>query len=138
MTIEQKAKAYEDALKRAKAVIKVAQNQKEVYGCITTIFPELKESNDEKVIKALIRFHKSTIDIDDIKLEDYFEGYEDALTLFKEQFIDTLEVKDVDINKEISQFINVNFKKATIGHKLNLRRVAKHFFKLGLKVKKGE
>jgi hypothetical protein len=27
-------------------------------------------------------------------LEDYFEGYEDALTLFKEQFLNTLEVKD--------------------------------------------
>lgn len=29
-------------------------------------------------------------------LEDYFEGYEDALTLFKEQFLNTLEVKEVD------------------------------------------
>jgi len=27
-------------------------------------------------------------------LEDYFEGYEDALVLFKEQFLDNLEVKD--------------------------------------------
>lgn len=27
-------------------------------------------------------------------LEDYFEGYEDALVLFKEKFLDTLEVKD--------------------------------------------
>ena len=61
---------YKDALKRAEAVIKIAQNQKEVYGCITTIFPELKESEDEKVRKALIRFHKSTIDVDGIKGED--------------------------------------------------------------------
>ena len=28
-------------------------------------------------------------------LEDYFEGYEDALVLLKEQFLDTLEVKEV-------------------------------------------
>lgn len=48
-------------------------------------------------------------------------------------FIDTLEVKEVDINKEISQFIDSNFEKATIGHKLSLRRTAKHFFELGLK-----
>lgn len=47
--------------------------------------------------------------------------------------IDTLEVKEVDLNKEISQFIDANFEKATIGHKLSLRRVAKHFFELGLK-----
>ena len=49
-------------------------------------------------------------------------------------FIDTLEVKEVDINKEISRFIDANFEKATIGHKLSLRCTAKHFFKLGLKV----
>lgn len=49
-------------------------------------------------------------------------------------FVDTLEVKKVDINKEISQFIDTNFEKATIGHKLSLRRVAKHFFELGLSV----
>ena len=48
-------------------------------------------------------------------------------------FIDTLEVKEVDINKEISQFIDANFEKATIGHKLSLRRIAKHFFELGFK-----
>lgn len=29
-------------------------------------------------------------------LEEYFEGYEDALVLFKEKFIDTLEVKEID------------------------------------------
>ena len=49
-------------------------------------------------------------------------------------FIDTLEVKEVDINKEISQFIDANFEKAKIGHKLSLRRTAKHFFELGLSV----
>lgn len=49
--------------------------------------------------------------------------------------LDNLEVKEVDINKEISQFIDTNFEKATIGHKLSLRRVAKHFFELGLKAK---
>ena len=47
---------------------------------------------------------------------------------------DTLEVKEVDINKEISQFIDANFENATIGHKLSLRRVAKHFFELGVSV----
>lgn len=32
--------------------------------------PELKESEDERIRKALIRFHKSTIDIDGIKGAD--------------------------------------------------------------------
>lgn len=31
-------------------------------------------------------------------LEDYFEGYEDALTLFKEQFLNTLEVKEIGVD----------------------------------------
>ena len=49
-------------------------------------------------------------------------------------FLDT-QVKEVDINKEISQFIDANFEKATIGYKLNLRHVAEYFFKLGLRCK---
>lgn len=34
---------------------------------LETLIPELAESNDERIRKALIRFHKSTIDIDGIK-----------------------------------------------------------------------
>jgi len=63
----------------------------------------------------------------------YRDGNNGALYALKGK-LDTLEVKEVDINKEISQFIDANFEKATIGHKLSLRRVAKHFFDLGLKV----
>ena len=37
---------------------------------LETIIPELKESEDEKIRKALVRFHKSTIDIDGIKGAD--------------------------------------------------------------------
>lgn len=59
LTIEQKAKVYDEAIKRAEAVIKVAQNQKEVYGCITTIFPELKELEEEQIMEDAVR---ATID----------------------------------------------------------------------------
>ena len=68
-------------------------------------------------------------------LEDYFEGYEDALALFKQQFLDTLEVKDVDLEKEYEEFvvddpIFGNFiTNDTMGMKL-----AKHFFELGVRV----
>ena len=37
---------------------------------LETLIPELKESEDEKIRKALVRFHKSTIDIDGIKGAD--------------------------------------------------------------------
>ena len=57
-------------------------------------------------------------------LEDYFEGYEDALVLLKEQFLDTLEVKDVDLEKELRDFVVGNIDDCNI-------EVAKHFFELG-------
>lgn len=37
---------------------------------LENIFPELMESESERIRKALIRFHKSTIDVDGIKGED--------------------------------------------------------------------
>lgn len=53
-------------------------------------------------------------------------------------FLNTLETKEVDINKEISLFIDTYFEKAKIGHKLSLKRTAKYFYELGLKAQKGE
>ncbi|MGM9686542.1 MAG: hypothetical protein ACI3YI_10025 [Bacteroidaceae bacterium] len=38
-------------------------------------------------------------------LEEYFEGYEDALVLFKEKFLNTLEVKDVNLDKEARNYL---------------------------------
>lgn len=53
LTIEQKAKAYDKAFERAKAMIKVAANQDEAIGFANTIFPELCESEDEKIRKCI-------------------------------------------------------------------------------------
>lgn len=39
-------------------------------------------------------------------LEDYFEGYEDALALFKQQYLDTLETKEVNLKEEIKNRID--------------------------------
>lgn len=52
-------KAYNEAIKRAKAIIDVAEKEEEVYKSAITIFPELRESEDEKIRKALISFLKS-------------------------------------------------------------------------------
>ena len=53
MTEKEKAKAYDDAIERAKS-----------YGNIIAeeIFPELKESDDEKIKKAIIEFFESEDD----------------------------------------------------------------------------
>lgn len=45
-------KAYKEAIKRAKAMIEVAEKE-EVYKSAITIFPELQESKDEKIRKVI-------------------------------------------------------------------------------------
>ena len=63
-------KKYKAALERAKSAIKECGNNLGRIKMIESIFPELKESEDERIRKALIRFHKSSIDIDGIKGDD--------------------------------------------------------------------
>ena len=64
---------------------------------------------------------------------DYYQGKVDALndTLY---FIDTLEVKEVDLEKELDSMITLELK----FHKAlpSLFDVAKHFFELALSLKK--
>ena len=54
-----------------------------------------------------------------------------------DNILNTLEVKEVDLTKEISNFIDTYYKDTKIGYKLSVRRIAKHFFELGLKAKQG-
>lgn len=56
MTQEQKAKAYDKAIKVATALYKASEPMSGCNVIIETIFPELKESEDEKIRKALIRY----------------------------------------------------------------------------------
>ncbi len=58
-------KLYKDALERAREYKKHGYMMINV--ALDNIFPELKESEDDRIKKALVRFHKSTIDIDGIK-----------------------------------------------------------------------
>lgn len=62
-------KAYKEALERAKIELN-ADTTQGTKNVLMTVFPELKESEDERIRKALVRFHKSTIDVDGIKGEE--------------------------------------------------------------------
>jgi len=64
-----------------------------------------------------------------LKNLDYYQGKVDALndTI---SFLDTLEVKEVDLEKELKRLIG------NVGQ--CDRKLAKHFFELGLKAQKGE
>ena len=116
---------YEQALERAREIIKDYENRglkdilfyaKEDF---EAIFPELAESEDEKIRKALIRFHKSTIDVDGIKGEDIIawlekqEGCEyikkewtasDAVTL--KELIDFLENGTAKLQHDLTRYAN--------------------------------
>lgn len=77
-------------------------------------------------------------------LEDYFEGYEDALVLLKQQYLDTIETKEVDLEKELDKYTADNFwalegnnESPYLLEKDDMLKVAKHFYELGL-AQKGE
>ncbi len=58
LTTEQKAERYVQTLERVKAMIKVAANQDETIDFVNTIFPELKESEDERIREEITEFLK--------------------------------------------------------------------------------
>ena len=62
-------KAYKEALERAKNLHEDAIDMGENIRAkqCEIIFPELAESEDERIRKALIRYHQSTIDVDGIE-----------------------------------------------------------------------
>ncbi len=56
MTDKEKIKAYDEALEKAKEILEMTSDKSAIY----TIFPELAESEDEKVRKAIIHFISHT------------------------------------------------------------------------------
>ena len=56
MTQEEKAKRYDEAVERAKDCLKDGTITNTAIDYISTIFPELKESEDEKIRKTIIDF----------------------------------------------------------------------------------
>lgn len=70
-------KKYKEALEMAKKELSTCGS----YDCdaarqIFRLFPELAESEDEIIRKTLIKYHKSTIDINGIKSEDILNWLE--------------------------------------------------------------
>jgi len=61
LSIEQKAKAYDEALERAKDFIEKQNPPAFDKDLIVTIFSELQESEDERIRKELIKFVKVNI-----------------------------------------------------------------------------
>ena len=76
LSMEQKAKAYDEALERVKKLLSRCRNNRDritmVYRVndIESIFPELKKSEDEKIRMSLIELFKD-MEWDDSILHDY-------------------------------------------------------------------
>ena len=99
-------------------------------------------TQEEKEKLRNILYNKKCIA--DYREEDPFVGiyFDDLIDLFEEyklSFVDTIEVKDVDLEKEFDKYckelhaIDIQEEPFTEMH-----NCAKHFFELGLKTKKGE
>ena len=61
MTIKEKAKAYDEAIERAKKFYTPDSNNVNLKATLEMIFPELKEDEDEMIRKELINFVKSRL-----------------------------------------------------------------------------
>lgn len=93
----------------------------------------MKLIDKDKVIAEIKR--RITDNKKDIKrasnknLEDYFEGYEDALALLKQQYLDTLETKEVNLKEDVDRIFKENDWNYD---EINFYEFAKHFYELGL------
>lgn len=69
---------------------------------------------------------------------DTFEestGYYNALDEVS-SFLNTLEVKEVDLNAAVERYVEQH--KSELNGYFDIRRIARHFFEIGLKAQRGE
>lgn len=87
---------------------------------------------DKSAVVAEIKKHQAIWDGMD---DDYCKGqrlaYSDVIS-----FLDTLETKEVDLDNELD-FVKDAYYYFTSDERGSMKKVAKHFFELGLKAQKG-
>ena len=94
-------KAYKDTLAKAR---EIHRNEDGKRSDMEWLSPELKESEDEEIRKALIRFHKSTIDVDGIKGDDIIAWLEKQGQTFTKKDIDDPYLKGIiDAKNELEK-----------------------------------
>jgi hypothetical protein len=105
----------------------------------------MKQYIDKSALVAEIdRLQEATMDKNQNFLSSYHEGIFDGLSML-ENFLDTLEVKEVNLEKELISWHKKHFKKEGTFEKYggfyfansSQLDLAKHFFELGLKAKIG-
>jgi hypothetical protein len=104
----------------------------------------VKYINKSAVVAEIDRLQEATMDKNQNFLSSYHEGIFDGLSML-ENFLDTLEVKEVNLEKELISWHKKHFKKEGTFEKYggfyfansSQLDLAKHFFELGLKAKIG-
>ena len=94
----------------------------------------MKLIDKDTLVGEINRLQEATMDKNQNFLSSYHEGIFDGLSML-ENFLDTLEVKEVDLEKEFDNYTknilacDVQFEPFT-----HLYNCAKHFFELGMQV----
>ena len=121
LSIEEKAKRYDEALHKAKRIINVCVDDntecRSMIACIQEIFPELKESVDEKVKKAIFGM---VYDSDDELWSSYDVSKSGVLAWLEKQdehkkFRDSIQVGDKVTRNQDGMLVNLS----------QLKRIAK-------------
>lgn len=85
MTIEEKARAYDEAIKIARIWKDKSGMPKDKQGILDDIFPELRESEDEKIRKALIDYFDDANKADENPLQSYGIHTDKAIAWLEKQ-----------------------------------------------------
>ena len=100
----------------------------------------------------VVEIEKRIEEYKDMKIDSsYYEGMVASLEFFRDEFINTLEVKEIDLEKAIDDYIYTNNGRKRMALELDWKccnltlkggdeiiKFAKHFFELGLKAQKKE
>lgn len=116
LSIKEKAKRYDDAIERAKNTIKVNQTIPDIVECVEFLFPELKESEDERIMKSIQRLISHYYDVNFPTPEGFTR--EDLMSWIEKQgehkptdidnkFIRMRETKPKDISEFLDRLTTV-------------------------------
>lgn len=104
--LRRKARAYDEALEKAKRLYEKGT----ITECLCHIFPELKESEDEKIRKLLIRLFTSNTNekFDDVSTQEIIAWLEKQGEKLGQQEVTKIsdQVKDSDWSEEDAQHID--------------------------------
>ncbi len=111
LSIEEKAKRYDEALERAKEIIECSKSNSKEVRMVLSFFPELKESEGENICRKLIAFLKQCKAVYGDGFKQFGLEIDDAIAWLEEKKESpNLYSGDIEVLKEvISAYENGTF-----------------------------